>query len=1022
MTGNDMETPKTILELVERFEAHRDIYTSSEYNEAQVRQEFINPFFEALGWDVQNKKGFAEPYKEVVHEDAIKVGGATKAPDYSFRLGGRRLFFLEAKKPAVNITDDPSPAYQLRRYAWTAKLPVSILTDFEDLIVYDTRVKPAPNDKASTARVLCIHFKEYPARWDELAALFSPQAIQKGALDKYVQSTGKKRGTAEVDDAFLAEIEEWRDLLARNIALRNPDLDQRGLNDAVQRTIDRIIFLRLCEDRGIEEYARLQALLSGTDTYNRLTVLFREADDRYNSGLFHFRPEKGRPDCDRVTLGLAIDDKVLKDVIRDLYYPESPYEFSVLPADILGQVYEQFLGKVIRLTKGHQAKVEEKPEVRKAGGVYYTPTYIVDYIVKHTVGKLLENKRPKDIDGSRKNAPPLCVLDPACGSGSFLIAAYQYLLDWYRDRYVKEGPESYCKGRNPRLYQGRNGQYALTALERKRILLDHIYGVDIDTQAVEVTKLSLLLKVLESENAETLGKTLALFHQRALPDLDSNIKCGNSLIGPDFYHGKQTEFDEEETYRINAFDWNAEFPQIMQTGGFDAVIGNPPYIRIQTMKEWAPVEVEFYKQRYRAAAAGNYDIYVVFIEKGLSLLNENGRLGFICPHKFFTARYGEGIRQIINGGKHLEHLVHFGDQQVFSGATTYTCLLFLTRESVIMCDYRMAGSIREWQANGVADDAPARWRSERDAKAHGRAPFLDRFVGSLPRLGELCHTFVGTQTSADDVFVLTNCRQRGNLVSGFSKASDSEVSVERKVVVPFLRGKDIRRYAALQSTSFLICPYSIGESECRLLSPNEIASFRRTWEYLNDHKDRLQDRERGKLRGTNWYAFGYPKSMTLFNREKIVVPDYNNEASFTSDKEGFFYKTGYGIVTTNDALDMTYLLALLNSKLLFQFLLRIGTCLRGGYVRFWSMYLEQLPIRTIDFSDAKDKARHDKMVSLVQRMLHLHKRLQTVNTEHERTLLQRQITTTDVEIDHLVYELYDLTDEEIAIVEESIKK
>jgi len=274
-----MQTPSTVLELVERFDTHRDHYTSTNYNEAQVRREFIDPLFQALGWDVQNTKGYAEPFKEVIHEDAVRVAGVTKAPDYSFRLGGRRIFFVEAKKPARNLKEDPSPAYQLRRYAWTAKLPVSILTDFEEFIVYDTRVKPAANDKASKARTIYVPYSEYPDRWTEIAGLFAPEAIRKGALDKYIQSSKKKRGTAEVDDAFLAEIEQWRTDLARNIALRNRGLSQRELNFAVQRTIDRVIFLRICEDRGIEQYGRLMALLSGPDTYARLRVLYEPLSD-----------------------------------------------------------------------------------------------------------------------------------------------------------------------------------------------------------------------------------------------------------------------------------------------------------------------------------------------------------------------------------------------------------------------------------------------------------------------------------------------------------------------------------------------------------------------------------------------------------------------------------------------------------------------------------------------------------------------------------------------------------------------
>ncbi len=390
--------PQEIIGLIERFDANRESYQSGVYNETQLRREFVDPFFKALGWDVDNEKGYAEAYKDVIHEDSIKVGGLTKAPDYCFRIGGTRKFFIEAKKPSVNLKDDVSPAFQLRRYAWSAKLPLSILTDFEEFVVYDCRVKPVKTDKASVARVLYFNHTEYIQRWDEIAQVFSRDAVLKGSFDKYAESGKAKKGTTEVDAAFLSEIESWRDALARSLALRNTNLTQKELNFAVQRTIDRIIFLRICEDRGIERYGRLMALVNGDGVYARLCELFRRADERYNSGLFHFQKEKGRAELpDTVTPCLDVDDKALKDIIRNLYYPDSPYEFSVLSADILGQVYEQFLGKVIRLTAGHRAVVEDKPEVKKAGGVYYTPTYLVDYIVNNTVGKLVksETQNPK---------------------------------------------------------------------------------------------------------------------------------------------------------------------------------------------------------------------------------------------------------------------------------------------------------------------------------------------------------------------------------------------------------------------------------------------------------------------------------------------------------------------------------------------------------------------------------------------------------------------------------------------------
>lgn len=271
MTG---EAPELLFSMIERFNRNADDYRTGSYNEAQLRQEFVNPLFKLLGWDMDNDEGASERYKQVIHEDSIKINGETKALDYCFRVGGVRKFFVEAKKPAVRIKDDPASAYQLRRYAWSSKLPLSILTNFEEFAVYDCRIKPASSDKASTARIEHFTLGDYPGRWEHLLSLFSPIGILQGSFDRFVESSEGKRGTAEVDEAFLAEIESWRDQLARNLALRNRHLTSDNLNYAVQKIIDRIIFLRICEDRGIEPYRRLSALTNGHDVYARLSELY----------------------------------------------------------------------------------------------------------------------------------------------------------------------------------------------------------------------------------------------------------------------------------------------------------------------------------------------------------------------------------------------------------------------------------------------------------------------------------------------------------------------------------------------------------------------------------------------------------------------------------------------------------------------------------------------------------------------------------------------------------------------------
>ena len=297
-----------------------------------------------------------------------------------------------------------------------------------------------------------------------------------------------------------------------------------------------------------------------------------------------------------------------------------------------------------------------------------------------------------------KQVAKLTILDPACGSGSFLLGAYRFLLNYHRDWYVKDGPEKHRK----ELFQAASGEWRLTTQEKKRILLNNIYGVDIDNQAVEVTKLSLSLKVLEGESDETLKRQLSFVHDRALPDLGQNIKCGNSLIGPDYFAG-QLMPDDEEMRRVNPFDWKAEFPAIMKAGGFDAVIGNPPYVRVGNIdKLLLPYLYKKYEVTHR------FDIYIVFVLKAYELLSAKGRLGFILPNKFFTADYGKSLRAFLASRKALETVVDFGDSQVFAGASTYTCLLFLGRESHASVRYltAQAGSLgsENGEVGGVVVD------------------------------------------------------------------------------------------------------------------------------------------------------------------------------------------------------------------------------------------------------------------------------------------------------------------------------
>ena len=315
---------KRINELVNRFGDQYDSYMLTGYNETMTRRDFIDPFFKSLGWDIDNEEGYAEAYREVIHEDKLNIGGATKAPDYSFRLvGGKRLFFVEAKKPSVYVKDDIHPSYQVRRYGWSAKHPISIITDFEEFAIYDCTTKPDPRDKPSVARIKYLTFRDYHKEFDFIWETFSKEHVLKGSFDKFIQSDTHKKGTASVDKEFLESLDKWRTYLAVNISWNNKNLTEDEINFAVQQTIDRIIFLRIAEDRHIEPYGSLKHTLNHGEFYNNLFDVFHKADDKYNSGLFDLKK-------DRISKSLIIENKVIKTIINELYYPECPYEFSVL--------------------------------------------------------------------------------------------------------------------------------------------------------------------------------------------------------------------------------------------------------------------------------------------------------------------------------------------------------------------------------------------------------------------------------------------------------------------------------------------------------------------------------------------------------------------------------------------------------------------------------------------------------------------------------------------------------------------
>ena len=1002
-----------LTQLTDLFERNRKQYNTSAYDEANTRTDFIDKFFELLGWDMRNEQGYSEQYREVVREDKVRINGKVKAPDYAFRIGGVRKFFVEAKKPSVNIKDELEPAFQVRRYGYTAKLPLCILTNFAEFAVYDTRIKPSPSDKPDTARIFCRSYLEYHKYFDFIVNTFSKEAILKGSFDSYIQENKNKKGTSEVDKELLKLIEGWRTDIAKNIALRNPSLNIYHLNTAVQKIIDRIIFLRIAEDKEMEEYGLLQKITESGAVYQKLQSIFDRANKKYNSGLF--KPHDW-------LRSLIIDDAVLSSIINGLYYPECPYEFSILPVEILGNIYEQFLGKIIKFRNvkgGHTALIEEKPEVKKAGGVYYTPQYIVRYIVENTLGVKIKGQSPDAI-------AQLKVVDPACGSGSFLVEAYQQLLNYHLDYYSSEKQRKQAL-KNNRIYETGKNVYKLTIEEKQRILLNSIYGVDIDGQAVEVTKLSLYLKLLENEGSETKGRgQLFNFSDiKLLPSLDLNIKCGNSLVGSDYYNEKDVSlFDDEAMRKINTFDWDKEFPEVFAQGGFDCVIGNPPYVRIQILNEANSDLVQFYNSKYSNIVSGSYDLYILFIYKGFSLLNKSGILGFIQPHKFFQAETGEKIRILLNKEKALSQIVDFTTNQIFENATTYTCLLFLEKAKKenflykrfeLNEDFTMLDNLHfETISCSALDNSCWLFHS-------GVKDILLKKIGNQAwNFKDITSKiFKGSSTGNDKIFLFDLVEEQEDILIVKSTISSKNIPIEKGIMRKFLYGEDVRRYENPSSKKWLLFPYEkISEKYCLLDVKKLKNCFPLAYSYLNEHKSTLLSRKL-PLTNTDFYKYSAARSLNDYEQPKILIPDMLVQNRITYDIKGEFF-TGPAIhcpIFNQQAsyVDSKLYLTILNSKLFWFFISNTSTALRGNAYRLTPEYLIKFSFPKLENTELL--CTH--LITLADQMLETQSRLQHALSDEDKKLLEQRAAIIDKQIDRAVYKLYGLTEDEVKIVENS---
>ncbi|MCX5776471.1 MAG: N-6 DNA methylase [Candidatus Firestonebacteria bacterium] len=924
------QAKKNLAVLVERFKLEFESGKTQTYNEEATKTAFIQPLLkDVLGWDVNNNDEVSP--EERVSRDRV---------DYGLKINGKTVMFVEAKSVKADLNKHIEQAVM---YGFNRRdVPFIMLTDFEGIMLFDTTIKPNFKNLKKGMK-LDIPWKEYVSRFEELWVL-SKESVLAGKLDELIKIKPKDRIT--IDKAILEDLEGWREKLAKDIYKNNherfnsndSDKDGTYLKEITQKILDRIIFMRFCEDRNLSNRPTLKSIFAerneavGTKAMSLLNEEFKHYNYIFNSDLFGVRDWDSK---------VIVDIKPLKEIILGTY---DPYLFDVIPLEVLGNIYEQYLGYTIKLTE-HQAKYELKPEVRKAGGVYYTPKYIVDYIVKNTVGKVLEESTPAKIK-------KLSILDPACGSGSFLIRAYEEMLNYYRGLKVKG--DKILDGQTGFGIRGDGKERELTILEKAEILKRHIYGVDIDEQAVEVTKLSLMLKMLEGEQGLVAGRNV-------LPMLDKNIKCGNSLISGDSqelfkYFGK-------DYWKVKPFNWNEEFKQIMvDEGGFDVVVGNPPYIQL-SMETGTEKGLKDHLIEKYGSSMGRLNTFGFFIALGIKNIKDAGSLGYIIPNTILTQDYYEKLRNDILSNCAILNITNFEILQ-FKDAVVENIVLVLKK---------------------------VKQKPSRDNNKINIYTMSDK------------DGFLKTQEISQKSFSLSY-KNSFNV-----NINDSSAALKEKIESLTSKLGDLveinQAIALKHERAKYLANKKIDESYKKVLDGRNINRYSLNWngEYLKYDIKAIHSCKREDI---------------FLSKEKLFFRRVGNGLIASYDKEQYYALNTLIVINMkiSSEYSLKYILALLNSKLLNFYYQKFLKSTKKVFSEIQARQVEQLPFRMIELSIQKNKLFHDKIISLVDIMISLGESIKNAKN-NEKDQIQRQIDQTDKEIDELVYKLYGITEEEKKIIE-----
>lgn len=1014
------EAIQQLEDLVRAFGANEARFKNSAYKESQLRNDFLNKLLKAFGWDVDNELGKSQKLRDVLQEEELEVEDddviKIKNPDYTLQIVGTRKLFVEAKKASINIDHALGPAFQTRRYGWNGKLNLSVLTNFDRLVFYDCRTKPAATDAAHVARYRSYHYTEFVAKYDEISELLGFAAVEGGAVDN-IFAEDNTVGTP-FDDYFLDQISGWRLALAQDIISSNPGLDELEINFQVQRLLNRIVFLRICEDRALERYETLHRITS----YEELKALFQDADAKYNSGLFDFIE-------DELSLKLVLNSELLIGIFNELYYPHSPYDFSVVDPEILSQIYERFLGNRVAVDGEGNAHIIPEPEVDASSGVVSTPKLVVRKIVRDTLGPLCAGK-------SFAELLDLKVADISCGSGTFLISVYDYLLE----QLTEQAGDAQMRAGLARL--GIGGAKQITLLGKQELLTQCVYGVDINPYAVEVASFSLSLKLLEGESGATIADHLEQAGATVLPSFNETVRCGNSLIGDDFFSFNPDALtDDELSLRVRPFEWRNEFPFFAQKNGFDAIVGNPPYVRIQNMVRYAPEETAYYQSEaagYIAAQRGSsFDKYYLFIQRGLELLNETGYLGYIVPHKFFTLKGAKALRQYITGNSSLAKIVHFGVLQLFPGHMTYTAIVVLSKQPAASFGFTR---VRDVARELLLDQASSRYYNQ-DFGAEPWvfvSPETETLFGRIRgnntvALDNIADIPTGLQTSADKIYIIKDAVEVGaNLRFTTGRNRERKTwEIEKGICVPCLMDKPFEPFDTIRANAWMLYPYVRVNGQAVLLNASDFqAMYPLAWDYLNQHRNQLTARNINKSGPKDpvtgeliWYQFGRNQYLNTFIRApKLIFPVLSQRPKYVYDETNMQFTGGgsgpyYAIISQSEYSPL-YIMAILNHPIFEAMVKARASEFSGEFYAHNNSSLKDLPIRRIDFSSATERGLHDEIVKTVAGLIEAKAKARATSVPANRVVHLRKAGLLETRMQAQVAALYGLDDGDISTVAE----